>query len=133
MNRSARYSKISTLNQLRNERARLESDITNKELLLNLQFRDITEHFSIANMVSLFLSQINSLTPFLTWVQSAFNFFRTLFKSDDNTTAKPKTKQQRKKPGKATKKGQQSEITQSNEKRSRAPAKRSTKKSGKNK
>jgi len=87
MNRSIRYSKISTLSQLRNERARLESDITNKELLLNLQYREITEYFSIANMISLFVSRINSLTPLFSWVQSAFNFIRSLFRNDDTDNA----------------------------------------------
>ena len=95
MNRSIRYSKISSLNQLRNERARLKSDITNKELLLNLQCKDFTEYFSVANMISLFLSRINSLTPFWTWAQSAYNFIRSLLKEeetmDTTDTIKPAT------------------------------------------
>ena len=104
MSRATRYSKITTLNQLRNERARLESDITNKEFLLNLQYRDITEYFSIANMISLFVSRINSLTPLWTWAQSAFNFIRSLFKNDDAIERPNETKQRPSKVGRPGKK-----------------------------
>ena len=143
MNRSTRYSKITTLNQLRNERARLDSDITNKELLLNLQYRDISEYFSIANMISLFVSRIKSLSPLFTLAQSAFNFIRSLFEDDEDTIEKPiVTKQNRRRSEKSTTppvkesvKQNQSEVEQPIKKRSvRKPAaKRSTKKSGKSK
>jgi len=157
MNRSIRYSKISTLSQLRNERARLKSDITNKELLLNLQYREITEYFSIANMISLFVSRLNSLTPLFSWVQSAFNFIRSLFGNNDvddavdvdDTIEKPSaTKQKRGRPKKDTtqpvkksvNKEDQSKTEQPDEKQSAKKSlvqtptvKRSTKKPANNK
>ena len=106
MSRSIRYSKISNLNQLRNERARLDSDITNKELLLSLQCREITEYFSLANMVSFFVSRVNSLAPLFTWVQSAFNFFWALLgnnnKEEEILEKQNVTKQTRKKSEKST-------------------------------
>ena len=124
MNRSIRYSKISTLNQLRNERGRLESDITNKELLLNLQYREITEYFSIANMISIFVTRINSLTPLITWAQSVFSFIRSLLRNDedvivDETIAKPnETKRKGQNRAKSIKKEKLSETEQPNEKQS---------------
>ena len=113
MNRSVRYSKIDSIDRLRNERRLLESDIANKEHLLGLQCNDIRNYFSIANIISVFISKANSFNLLLTWTRNAFNFIRSVINDESEKqtdipkeTQKPKRKEdQKEQPAKTTKRG----------------------------
>ena len=80
MNRSARYSKITSIDQLRNERMKLESEIANREMMLSMRCKNLINYFSIANLLSVAISRINSFNTIVTWIESAYKFVRSIIK-----------------------------------------------------
>ena len=141
MNRSVRYSKIDSIDRLRNERRLLESDIANREHLLGLQCNDIKNYFSVANIVSVFMSKANSFNLLLTWTRNIFSFIRSIINDESEKrpdtpkeNKKPKRKEaQKEQPSKTTKRGRPSGTGKGDSVKKESPKSKKTRKTGERK
>ncbi len=75
MKRAERYSKIDTLEKLRLERRMLESEITNRELMMQVQYADFRESISITRLFTSLISKITILYPIIDWIKRMYSYF----------------------------------------------------------
>ena len=106
MSRSARYSKIASIDQLRNERMKLESDIANRELMLNMRLKNLINYFSIANLLSVAISRIKSFNTIIAWAENAYKFIRSIIKGKNKQEVEQEPVTEQPKKRKATEKQQ---------------------------
>lgn len=75
MSRSDKYAQIRTLSQLREEQLKLQGEITNREIMLNLHYSELKESLSITRFITNLITKISVIMPMF---QMARRFYRSV-------------------------------------------------------
>jgi hypothetical protein len=73
MKRSEKYAGIGSLSKLREERYKLQSEITNRELMIGLHYSQLKESLSITRFLTTLITKISVIMPLF---QMAKNLYR---------------------------------------------------------
>ncbi len=91
MNRDKRYSEISSLEELKRERASLETLIEHKEMQLKEDVADFRDSLRPVRILTSLVSNITVLYPFFTMGKKIIQSVVSFFKGDDQSLKNEET------------------------------------------
>ncbi len=83
MNRSERYAQIRSLSKLREERYKLKSEISNRELMLNLHYSNLKESLSITRFLTNLITKISVIMPMFHLVKKLYRSIIDMFRKEE--------------------------------------------------
>ncbi|PKO99969.1 MAG: hypothetical protein CVU13_00220 [Bacteroidetes bacterium HGW-Bacteroidetes-8] len=83
MKRSGKYAEIKTLSQLREERFKLQSEITTREIMLNLHYSELKESLSITRFLSNLFTKISVIMPMFQMAKKLYRSVIDMFRGEE--------------------------------------------------
>ena len=83
MSRSDKYAQIRTLSQLREERFKLQGEITNRELMLNLHYSELKESLSITRFLTNLITKISVIMPMFQMAKKLYRSVIDMFRGEE--------------------------------------------------
>lgn len=83
MNRSERYAQIRSLSKLREERYKLKSEISNRELMLNLHYSNLKESLSITRFLTNLITKISVIMPMFHLAKKLYKSIIDMFRKEE--------------------------------------------------
>ncbi len=82
MSNKRKYNHIRSYRQLREEIIGLEKEIESKELMIDVKYLQFRESISITRLLSLVITRISVLIPFINLLKTIFSMVSSLFSKD---------------------------------------------------
>lgn len=83
MKRSGKYAEIRTLSQLREEQFKLQSEIANREIVLNLHYSELKESLSITRFLTNLITKISVIMPMFQMAKKLYRSVIDMFRGEE--------------------------------------------------
>ncbi len=83
MSNKRKYNHIRSYRQLREEIIGLEKEIESKELMIDVKYLQFRESISITRLLSLVITRISVLIPFINLLKTIYSMIVSLFSKKD--------------------------------------------------
>jgi hypothetical protein len=83
MSNKRKYNHIRSYRQLREEIIGLEKEIESKELMIDVNYLQFKESISITRLLSLIITRISVLIPFINLLKTIYSMIVSLFSKKD--------------------------------------------------
>ncbi|MDP3453571.1 MAG: hypothetical protein Q8R90_11525 [Bacteroidales bacterium] len=88
MKRSEKYAGIGSLSKLREERYKLQSEITNRELMIGLHYSQLKESLSITRFLTTLITKISVIMPLFQMAKNLYRLVIEIFSKEEKEVEK---------------------------------------------
>ena len=86
MKRSHKYAQIKSFSQLREERYKLQSEISGRELMINMHYSNLKESLSITRFLTNLITKISVIMPMFQMAKKLYKSVIDMFNREEEET-----------------------------------------------